>query len=246
LKFSIYNISFNYKLLPTLIFIIFFTLFIKLGFWQLDRADQKKIINMAFAERQHQPPIQLNKETIQMPIKDIIWHHVTLSGEFLNEKNIILDNQIREEKAGFLIYTPFKILDSNGIILINRGWHPLTNSRKDIPDIPPIREMQIIEGEVSQMPSSGISLGKVLTEKLNDSSFRIQKMDYDILKSLISKDLMSYEVKLKKPIFDKTYILDSGMPVPDSDKNYGYAFQWFAMAFTLFIIFIRLGVQKKS
>jgi len=151
LKFSIYNISFNYKLLPTLIFIIFFTLFIKLGFWQLDRADQKKIINMAFVERQHQPPIELNKETIQMPIKDIIWHHVSLSGEFLNEKNIILDNQIREEKAGFLIYTPFKILDSNGIILINRGWHPLTNSRKDIPDIPPIREMQIIEGEVSQI-----------------------------------------------------------------------------------------------
>ena len=81
----------------------------------MDRADQKKIINMAFVERQNQPPINLNKETIQMPIKDIIWHHVTLSGEFLNDKNIILDNRIREEKAGFLIYTPFKILNSNKI-----------------------------------------------------------------------------------------------------------------------------------
>jgi surfeit locus 1 family protein len=56
---------------------------------------------------------------------------------------------------------------------------------------------------------------------------------------------MRYVVKLKKPIFDKTYITDEGMPVPDSDKNYGYAFQWFAMAFTIFIIFIRLGVKKK-
>jgi surfeit locus 1 family protein len=180
-----------------------------------------------------------------MPIKDIIWHHVTLSGEFLNDKNIILDNQIREEKAGFLIYTPFKILNSNKIILINRGWYPLTNSRKDILDIPPIKEIQIIEGQVSQMPSSGISLGKVVTEKLNESSFRLQKMDYEVLSSLISKDLMGYEVKLRKPIFDKTYVVDSGIPVPDSDKNYGYAFQWFAMAFTLFIIFIRLGVKKK-
>jgi surfeit locus 1 family protein len=245
LKFSIYNISLNYKLIPSLVFIIFFTLFIKLGFWQLDRADQKKIINMSFVERQNQPPIQLNKETIQMPIKDIIWHNVTLSGEFLNDKNIILDNQIREEKAGFLIYTPFKILDSNRIILINRGWHPLTNSRKDIPDIPNIKEMQTIEGEISQMPSSGISLGKVVTEKLDESSFRLQKMDYEVLSTLISKDLMGYEVKLRKTIFDKTYITDEGMPVPDSDKNYGYAFQWFAMAFTIFIIFIRLGVKKK-
>jgi surfeit locus 1 family protein len=245
LKFSIYNISFNYKLIPSLVFIIFFTLFIKLGFWQLDRADQKKIINMSFVERQNQPPIQLNNENIQIPIKDIIWHRVSMKGSFLNDKNIILDNQIVEEKAGFLIYTPFKILDSNKIILINRGWYPLSNSRKDIPNIPPIKDMQTIEGEISQMPSSGISLGKVITEKLDESSFRLQKMDYEVLSSLISKDLMRYVVKLKKPIFDKTYILDSGMPVPDSDKNYGYAFQWFAMAFTLFIIFIRLGVKKK-
>jgi len=245
LKFTIYNISFNYKLFPSLVFIIFFTLFIKLGFWQLDRGDQKKIINMAFVERQNQPPIPLNKETIQMPIEDIIWHRVSMSGEFLNDKNIILDNQIVEEKAGFLIYTPFKILDSNKIILVNRGWYPLSNSRKDIPNIPPIKEIQTIEGEISQMPSSGISLGKVITEKLDESSFRLQKMDYEVLSSLISKDLMRYVVKLKNPIFDKTYVLDSGMPVPDSDKNYGYAFQWFAMAFTLFIIFIRLGVKKK-
>jgi len=245
LKISIYNISFNYKLLPSLVFIIFFTLFIKLGFWQLDRADQKKIINMAFIERQNQPAIPLNKETIQMPIKDIIWHHVTISGEFLNDKNIILDNQVVQEKAGFLIYTPFKILDSNKIILVNRGWYPLSNSRNDVPNIPPIKGAQAIEGEINQMPSSGISLGKVITEKLNESSFRLQKMDYEVLSSLIGKDLMRYVVKLKKPIFDKTYVIDLGIPVPDSDKNYGYAFQWFAMAFTLFIIFIKLGLKKK-
>ena len=245
MKISIYNISFNYKLLPTLVFIIFFTLFIKLGFWQLDRADQKKIINMAFVDRQSQPPIPLNNETIQMPIEDIIWHHVTISGKFLNDKNIILDNQVVQEKVGFLIYTPFKILDSNRTILVNRGWYPLSNSRNDVPNIPPIKGAQAIEGEINQMPSSGISLGKVVTEKLDESSFRLQKMDYEVLCSLLGKDLMRYVVKLKKPIFDKTYVIDSGIPVPDSDKNYGYAFQWFAMAFTLFIIFIRLGLKKK-
>ncbi|GDX55425.1 hypothetical protein LBMAG29_07350 [Methylophilaceae bacterium] len=200
---------------------------------------------MAFVDRQSQPPIPLNNETIQMPIEDIIWHHVTISGEFLNDKNIILDNQVVQEKVGFLIYTPFKILDSNRTILVNRGWYPLSNSRNDVPNIPPIKGAQAIEGEINQMPSSGISLGKVVTEKLDESSFRLQKMDYEVLCSLLGKDLMRYVVKLKKPIFDKTYILDSGIPVPDSDKNYGYAFQWFAMAFTLFIIFIRLGLKKK-
>ncbi len=236
----------HYKLLPSLIFIIFFILFIKLGFWQIDRAEQKKIINTAYVERQKQPPIILNNESIQIQKKDIVWHQVTLSGEFLNDKNIILDNQVHKEKVGFLIYTPFKITDVNKIILINRGWYPLSSSRNDIPQISPIYGSQLIEGEINQMPSPGISLGKVVTEKLDKSSYRIQRMEYDVLSSLISKDLMTYVVKLKKPIFDKNHILDSSIPVPDYDKNYGYAFQWFAMAFTLFIIFIRLGIKKNE
>ena len=36
------------------------------------------------------------------------------------------------------------------------------------------------------------------------------------------------------------------LPVPDSEKNYGYAFQWFAFALTLLIIFLRLGITKND
>lgn len=107
---------------------------------------------MAFVDRQSQPPIPLNNETIQMPIEDIIWHHVTISGEFLNDKNIILDNQVVQEKVGFLIYTPFKILDSNRTILVNRGWYPLSNSRNDVPNIPPLKVRKQLKAKLIKCP----------------------------------------------------------------------------------------------
>lgn len=245
MKFTIFNIKFNYKLLPSLIFTIFFILFIKLGFWQLDRADQKKMINAVFAERQKKPPIQLNSETILLPLKDIVWYSVIIRGKFLNDKNIILDNQILDGKAGYLIYTPFKILDLNKTILVNRGWFPVSNFRSDIPNIAAIEGTYIIEGEISKMPTAGIRLREVFYETVSKSTYRLQNMEYDNLSSLVGKDLLNYVVKLKKPIFDKNFILVSSPPVSDSDKNYGYAFQWFAMALTLLVIFIRLGIKRK-
>ena len=36
------------------------------------------------------------------------------------------------------------------------------------------------------------------------------------------------------------------LPAPGSDKNYGYAFQWFAFALTLLIIFLRLGIKTHN
>ena len=39
------NYKFKFKLFPTLMFVITFCGFIILGFWQIDRADQKNNIN---------------------------------------------------------------------------------------------------------------------------------------------------------------------------------------------------------
>ena len=49
-----------------------------------------------------------------------------------------------------------------------------------------------------------------------------------------------------EPLLDKENYNTFKLPAPDSEKNYGYAFQWFAFALTLLIIFIKLGVRKKN
>jgi surfeit locus 1 family protein len=56
---------------------------------------------------------------------------------------------------------------------------------------------------------------------------------------------MPYMIYLD-PIIDKELYGNFKLPAPDSQKNYGYAFQWFAFAITLLIIFIRLSMKRKS
>jgi surfeit locus 1 family protein len=48
------------------------------------------------------------------------------------------------------------------------------------------------------------------------------------------------------PLIDKGNYNTFKLPAPDSEKNYGYAFQWFAFAFTLLIIFIKIGIRRKN
>jgi surfeit locus 1 family protein len=163
----------------------------------------------------------------------------------LNKKNIILDNQIFNQIAGFNILTPFLIKDSNYVVLINRGWHPNLASRDLIPDIQNLEGIKALKGHIAKFPSSGISLGQDNIETLNASVFRMQRLDFDKLKYFLTFNLLPYMIYID-PLIDKGNYNTFKLPAPDSEKNYGYAFQWFAFAFTLLIIFIKIGIRRKN
>jgi surfeit locus 1 family protein len=238
------NYHFNFKVVPTLAFIIAFSCFIRLGFWQLDRADKKNILNDNYTSRQQDKLISLNKLDNINHKEALLWRKVELNGSFLNEQNIILDNQIFNQTAGFNIITPFKISNSNYVVLINRGWHSNLESRELIPNISSISGNLEVTGHISKFPVSGINLGQDNIETLNASIFRLQRLDSEELSYFLTFNLLPYMIYLD-PLQDREYLSNFKLPAPDSEKNYGYAFQWFAFAFTLLIIFLRLGIQRK-
>ena len=41
---------------------------------------------------------------------------------FLEGFQVILDNQVQNTKAGYYVYTPFQLDDSEHVVLVNRGW----------------------------------------------------------------------------------------------------------------------------
>ena len=239
------NYKFKFKLFPTLIFAITFCGFIVLGFWQIDRADQKNVLNSNYTDRQQEATIVLDKNNIMDEKSSLLWRKVEFEGSFLNKQNIILDNQIFNQIAGFNIITPFKINGSNSIVLVNRGWHPNLKNREMLPVINEIKGERSLLGYIAGFPVSGIKLGKNNIETLNSQIFRFQRLDTLELNYFLSANVMPYMIYLD-PIIDKEFYEIFKLPAPDSQKNYGYAFQWFAFAITLLIIFIRLSMTRKT
>jgi len=239
------NYIFKFKLIPTLIFAITFCGFIVLGFWQIDRADQKNVLNSNYTDRQQEAIIVLDKNNVIDEKSSLLWRKVEFEGSFINKQNIILDNQIFNQIAGFNIITPFKIKGSDSLVLVNRGWHPNLKNRETLPIINEISDERILQGHIASFPVSGIKLGKNNIETLNSQIFRFQRLDTAELNYFFSAKMMPYMIYLD-PIIDKELYGNFKLPAPDSQKNYGYAFQWFAFAITLLIIFIRLSMKRKS
>ena len=239
------NYKFEFKLFPTLIFAIAFCGFVVLGFWQIDRADQKNVLNSNYTDRQQEATIVLDKNNVIDEKLSLLWRKVEFKGSFINKQNIILDNQIFNQIAGFNIITPFKIKGSDSLVLVNRGWHPNLKNRETLPIINEISGERLLQGHIASFPVSGIKLGKNNIETLNSQIFRFQRLDAAELNYFFSAKIMPYMIYLD-PIIDKELYGNFKLPAPDSQKNYGYAFQWFAFAITLLIIFIRLSMKRKS
>lgn len=229
----------NKSLVLDILFVVTFLILLRLGFWQLDRADQKNEINQNYLERQSSLEIfdetDINEENL--------WGRFSVEGEFTSP-NLYLDNQTYKREAGYVIYSPF-LTRENKVILVNRGWHDLIEDRNELPAVKKIKDT-MISGILTKVPSHGIILNTENIENINDSSIRIQRIDVGELKEAlnIQYEIYPFVLTLEPPIDEnlKRHLI---LPVSNSEKNYGYAFQWFAFALTLLIIFITLRKKNK-
>ena len=229
----------NKSLLLDILFVVTFLILLRLGFWQLDRADQKNEINQNYLERQSSLKVfdetDINEENL--------WGKYSIEGEFTSP-NLYLDNQTYKREAGYVIYSPF-LTRENKVILVNRGWHDLIEDRNELPAVKKIIDT-MISGILTKVPSHGIILNTENIENINDSSIRIQRIDLGEIKEAlnIQHEIYPFVLTLEPPIDEnlKRHLI---LPVSNSEKNYGYAFQWFAFALTLLIIFITLRKKNK-
>ena len=87
---------------------------LSLGFWQLDRAEEKRTIESAIVVAQ--------SNTAQLVEADDIHtkehYRVLLNGYFDTHKQFIYDNQIVKGNAGYYVLTPF-VLNTDTAILIS-------------------------------------------------------------------------------------------------------------------------------
>lgn len=116
---------FSWKwILPTLLVVAGMALLVRLGFWQLDRLEQKRTFNAMMAERWRAEPFDINTQSLPADLKELEYRRVAAQGEFDYEHQILIANQVLQGgTAGFMVVTPL-VLDDNRAVLVSRGWIP--------------------------------------------------------------------------------------------------------------------------
>ena len=208
---------------------------LSLGFWQLDRAEEKRGIESTIVAAQSNPAqlVEANE------ILDKEHYRVLLNGYFDTNKQFIYDNQIVKGNAGYYVLTPF-VLNTETAILVNRGFVPWYGKRGELVDIKIDGHQSTIEVGLIK-PKQRIEL----ESQEIDTTFPIliQSLDHDQLSQLsnyqIIPMLAQLDVKASNGFFRQWKPFYGSV-----DKHLGYALQWFLMALVLSIIAIRLLIKN--
>ncbi|MBK6957399.1 MAG: SURF1 family protein [Nitrosomonas sp.] len=229
---------FEPKLWAVFVTALFVIIFIELGKWQLSRADEKNARHELLELYAKQPAVTLPNTLIRL--EDFQYREVEVQGEFISEHTIYLDNKTHQGRAGYHVITPLKVLNSELLVVINRGWIATGNDRSVLPYVSEIDGVVKISGLVVAPELRTLNLSEMVTAGKVWDNFNL--MRYQEVTGKVIQPLMV----LQRNHMEDGLIRDWDRPGSGADKNLGYAVQWFLLAATAIIIFIVLNVKRKN
>ena len=258
LKFN--NYTFAPKLITTLLALICIPVLVSLGLWQLDRADEKRVIDQGVNDAIAKSALQLNNADLTK-LESEIYRTAVITGRYDTKQQFLLDNRTHNGKPGYHVLSPF--LFENNIpnktnqygVLINRGWIGYSGTRDQIADITIDNEVTKITGSIKKVPRSIVLKDK--TDNISSSALvfktenkqlaglsLIQSVQLDSLEQTLSYELLPVIIELDNTL-NNGFVREWQPYYGSIDKHNAYALQWFAMASILLFLFIKLNIRKR-
>ena len=97
---------------------------IRLGIWQLDRLEQRKVFNARAEAQLAEPPLDLSGQSIESDLYGMEYRSTIVSGEYDHDHQVVLRNQDWQGRLGVHILTPLLIAGEEAAVLVDRGWVP--------------------------------------------------------------------------------------------------------------------------
>ena len=226
-------------LVPSILILATMAFLVSLGFWQLDRADQKRTIE-ASIQKANTGVVELIVNQNELLNKE--YYEVRLQGSYIGDKQFIYDNQIVDQASGYYVLTPFVLTGQSNAIMINRGFIPWNGRRDQLDDIAVDSAFREIKIQVSR-PIKRIELKT--SDISNQFPVLIQAIDFDVIEEISSTSFVDV-IGLLDPSSDDGFVRKWEPYTGSIEKHIGYAIQWFLMALVLGIIGIRVGLKQRK
>jgi surfeit locus 1 family protein len=232
---------FSPTVFTTLLTLILIAFLISLGRWQLRRAEEKCVLFDSFAAGTDATlPIDLATPHLRR------YQHIEATGHYDQGRQILIDNMFDGEHVGYFVITPFA-LAGGGWVLVNRGWVPLGKSRAERPAIPVAANPRTLRGRADNMPSPGIRMGTPMPLAPPYPAVASFPKRADIARLLgESSWTNAADLVLLDAGEPDGYVRHWSAPGFPPMRHIAYAVQWFALALTLFVIYIVTNLRRVS
>lgn len=214
----------------TLLVLLGIAFLARLGFWQLDRLEQRRAQNVYVASRWNQEPLDLNQNGLPSAVEELGYRRVEATGKFDYANQILLINQaMPDQSPAVLVVTPL-ILDDQRAVLVARGLLYYNDAK-------PATLAQYNEGEagtvVGIMRMSDTNANTPIPDQAQLEWHRIdipalqQQMPYPLLPLFIEQLPEPGRTFESLPV---RQIPEDVQEITDEGTHFSYAIQWFSFA----------------
>jgi surfeit locus 1 family protein len=225
---------------PTLVTIVLLGLLTSLGFWQLDRAEQKRRLLAQYEQLAgDRSPLRPDPRAELGP--EFNYRGARVSGYYDGAHQFLLDNRTLDGQPGYEVITPL-VTGDGAAFLVNRGWIPLGPGRDRLPEVTVDGQPRSVSGQIKLPPSRVFMLAEEQPRRV--WPYRVQHIDVERFERELGYPVSSYMLLLDPSAPDG--YRRNWQPVQGfgPERNVGYAVQWFGLAAALLVIYLVVNLRK--
>lgn len=199
--------------------------FVSLGLWQWNKAADKAARQALLEARSHEPAQRLSAAPVEA--ESLRYRRVTVRGQYEPQFQILIDNRVHKERAGYHIVTPLKIEGSEMRVLINRGWIPATPDRRQPAVDTPSEPVDLVATAV--VP--GTRFFTLAPEPSTGNWQSVwQNLDLNRYRQAVGFPLQPIVLQLEPESAGSGHVRDWPRPDERIERHIGYSWQWFGFA----------------
>ncbi len=204
-----------------------------LGAWQLDRGRQKEALHEAIAARAALPPLGNAALLGGMPPEEHMHRAIVVRGTWAAQHTVFLDNRQMNGRQGFFVVTPLLLEGGRAAVLVERGWAPRNFERRE--QLPPVASppgIVEVRGRIAPLPAKLYEFDGAPSGPIR------QNLDLGRFAAETGLPLLHVAVRQTSDGTPDGLLRQWAEPASGAGKNYGYAFQWWALAAVTAILYV--------
>jgi surfeit locus 1 family protein len=204
-----------------------------LGLWQWGRGQQRTAIHEAMEARGRLPPLANGELPRQVRADDPLLHRpVVLRGEWLPARTVFLDNRQMNGVPGFYVVTPLRLAGRDDVVLVQRGWVQRNFERREaLPSLQTPAGPVEVRGRLAPPPAKLYDFDKEEKGPIR------QNLDLTRFRTETGLPLLPYSVQ-QAGAASEGLLRQWPQAGSGAEKNFGYAFQWWAIAALIAILYV--------
>jgi surfeit locus 1 family protein len=239
LTLTFYRGRWSASWLMTLLTVAAVVCFVQLGRWQWHRAEGKRALAAAFNAGNAAAQELGDRGTAALAR----YTPVRVHGNYDGAHQFLLENMSHDGQPGYQVLTPLRLGDGR-VLLVNRGWLPLTQSRREPPAVAIDDAGVAPAGRLDALPVPGIALGRLPPPAGPQWPKLTSFPTMSDLSSALGQPLEVQQLLLNADE-PHGYLRDWHISGIGPERHIAYAVQWWGFAALALGLYARLNWQRQ-